>query len=116
MARVTIVPIDVPSAYADTSVAGTWTASDASLKNQCVLTGREILIARNAGVTSRAITITSAADEMGRTNDVTHTLGSGAYRIFPFFKPDGWLQADGYLYFEAAHAEVEWMILRLPAA
>lgn len=115
MARVTITPIDVPSAYADDSVAGSWTPSDAGLKNQILLTGREILICRNAGSTTRAITITSVADEMNRTNDVTHSLGSGAFRVFPFFKLDGWRQSDGYLYFEAAHAEVEWMVLRLPA-
>lgn len=114
MARVTMTPIDVPSAYADTSVAGAWVASDASNKQQVPLTGREILICRNAGSTTRAITITSVADEMGRTNDVTHSLGNGAFRVFPFFKRDGWVQPDGMLYFEAAHAEVEWMILRLP--
>lgn len=114
MPRTIVTPIAVPESYADTTVAVTWTAADVANKNRLLLTGREVLLCRNAGGTGRAVTITSVADEMGRTNDITFTLGNAESKVFPFFKLAGWVQSDGYLYFEGAHAEVEWLALRLP--
>lgn len=115
MADRNVVPaIAVPSSYADVTAAVIWTASNVSNKNRTPLTGREVLLCRNAGVTGRAVTITSVSDEMGRLNDIAFTLGNGEYKVFPFFKLAGWVQADGHLWFEGAHAEVEWLVLRLP--
>lgn len=114
MARANVAAIAVPAAYADVTAAVTWTASNVADKNRTQMTGREVLLCRNAGVTGRAVTITSVADEMNRTNDIAFTLGSGESKVFPFFKLPGWQQADTYLYFEGAHIEVEWLVLRLP--
>ena len=112
--RVVINAVAVPDAYADVTAAVTWTASHVANKNRTPLTGREILFCRNAGVTGRAVKISSSPDEMNRTNDVDLTLGNGEYKVFPFFKTPGWIQTDKHLWFEGAHADVEWAVLRLP--
>jgi len=119
MPRTTIAPIDIPGAYADADVVAGWTASDVGNKNQYPWTGREVLELRNAGVTTRACVLTSALDSQNRTNDVAISLLSGQHRVCPFIGPrsaEGWVQADGYVYFEGPHIEAEWRVLRLPAA
>jgi hypothetical protein len=115
MAREIITPAAVPSAYADADIVAGWTPSNVADKNRYLWTGRELLELRNVGVTSRACVLTSAPDSQGRTNDVAITLTGGQSRVMPFLaQADGWVQADGYVYFEGPHIEAEWRVLRLP--
>ena len=97
----------------DAGVLVAATAAHATDKEQTLLTGREILLARNSGATPRVVTITSKADTTtGRVGDVTATVAAGAIRMFGPFDQDGFRQSDGMLYFEAAHAEIIWSVIR----
>ena len=113
MARQTIAAAVATGGYATAGVAAAETAADATNFEQTVHTGRNfLLIGRNSGVTTRAITITSVADQQGRTGDVSDTLTSGQRKVYGPFPEEGWKQTNGYLYFQAAHAEVLWSVIR----
>ncbi len=114
MARQTLTAAVTTGPWPTAGVAIAETAADASNKEQTLCTGREIIVARNSGVTTRSVTITSKADSRtGRTGDVTTTLTSGQTKMFGPFDPDGFRQAsDGMVYFEAAHAEILWHVIR----
>ena len=57
----------------------------------------------------------SSANANGRTGDIAaESLAAGAYKVFgPFTSKDGWVQSGGYLFMEAADAEVEWAVVKL---
>lgn len=116
MARVTHTPTQALATDAQSDgVSLTFTAADATNKEQVALTGREIIIARNTGAGARTVTITSTADELGRTDDITaDSIPAGEFHIYGPFGLEGWEQTDGNLYFEAEHAEVTFAIIRLP--
>lgn len=117
MSRVTCPPTDVTGKWPSALVALTQTAADATNKNQLVLTGREIVIARNidAGST-RTITVTSVADPLdNRTGNITtQNIAAGALMMIGPLAPEGWRQTDGYLYIEASHADVKFSVVRIP--
>lgn len=113
MARVTIAAVAAPGGYAAAGTAAAETAADASDFNQTVHTGANfVLIGRNTGSTTRAITITSIADQQGRTGNISDTLTNGQRKVWGPFPHEGWKQADGMLYFQAAHAEVVFSVIR----
>jgi len=92
--------------YPTAPVALTWVAADATEKERTVHTGTEIIFMKNSGSTTRSCTITSVADSRNRTGDITFTLATGAEKAIGPLGIEGFRQTDGYLYFEAAHAEV----------
>lgn len=81
-------------------------ACDATEKQKMLFTGRELIIARNTGASSRNFTITSRADRLNRTGDLTIAIPAGELHVFEIDELEGFRQDDGYIYFEAAHAEV----------
>jgi hypothetical protein len=90
------------------------TAADASNLNQCAHTGKEVIYARNSGAGARTVTITSVS-YLGRTGHITaESIAAGATKVFGPFSIEGWKQTDGYLYFQAEHAEVLFTVLTLP--
>jgi hypothetical protein len=89
-------------------------AADASNFEEVAFTGREIVIAFNSGATGRLVTIESVADERNRTGDLTETVGAGNFAIFGPLEVRGFKQSNGMLNFRAAHAEVKFIVLRLP--
>lgn len=117
MARVAHTPaqLSATDAQAD-GVALTFVAADATNKEQVSLTGREVIVAWNSSAdTARTVTITSVADEMGRTGDIaTDSLAFGTFHVYGPFSLEGWEQTDGNLYFEASHADVKFAVIRLP--
>jgi hypothetical protein len=97
------------------SLDAAWTAADATNKEQVTHTGREVILARNSGVGARTVTVTSKAIN-GRTGDVTaYSIGAGETAIFGPYPTRGFRQSDGKLYFEAEHAEVLFLVLKVPA-
>lgn len=79
------------------------------------LTGKEILLVHNANAGAQTVTISSVVDPYKRTGDITtYSVGIGEYAAFPPFPKDGWAQSDGYLYFAASAADVNFAVLRLP--
>lgn len=85
------------------------TAADVTNKNQILLSGPIILRWHNTGASSRTVTITSAPDLQRRTGDITaYSVGAGEYGKIRIEAVTGWVQSDGYLYFEANNAEVKF--------
>lgn len=68
---------------------------------------RLLVIAHNTGAGARTVTITSVADGLNRTGDITaYSIGAGLIAVLGPFERNGWMQADGTLYCAGSHAEV----------
>lgn len=118
MARQTHTAKAPPSIFAAitaTSANFTWTACHATDKEQVAHTGREMLLFRNTGAGARTVTVTSVADSLGRSGDISaYSIGAGLFSVLGPFPVHGWRQSDGYLYFEAEHAEVTCAVIKIP--
>lgn len=113
MARATITPTSEPGPYTYTGQVLAFVAADAVNFNQAVFDENLLLLARNTGVGARTVDVTSAPDAKGRTKDIVgFSIPAGSSAIFGPFKRDGWLQADGFLYFQGSHAEVLFAVLK----
>lgn len=112
MARTSITAITNVDPNSDAGAAATPTAADAVNFNQATFVDGMRLIAYNSGVGAQTVTITSAPDTLGRTNDITaEAIAAGAHRQYGPFSRQGWKQADGKLYFAASDADVEFIVL-----
>ena len=96
----------------------TWTAGNTG-GDTFTVTGREILLAWNSGASPRTFTITSVADEKGRTGDITaYAIATGEFAYFPgglLAGSAGWKNSQGVITITPSHAEVKWAVLKLPA-
>jgi hypothetical protein len=78
------------------------------------LTGQEIVIVRNGNVGAKTVTVTSYADPMNRTGDITaYSIGAGEYAILPQFQPQGWSNPSGKLHLAVNAADLEFLVIRL---
>jgi hypothetical protein len=102
-----------PSVSADV-FEKTAVAADAVNFESVTFTGREIVVAYNSGATPRLVTIESIADSHQRTGDLTETVAAGKFAFFGPLSLEGWVQTTGVLNFKAAHADVLFVVLRLP--
>lgn len=121
MARTDITVTDISDpksaggAYGGSTKQITLEAADTTNQNRVKLTGREILIANNTDTADHNITITSTEDDLGRTEDIaSETIAAGNHKVFGPVRLEGWIQSDGYLYFEADNSSVEFAVLRTP--
>jgi hypothetical protein len=115
MPRVVHTPVAAPGTQNYTGAALTQLAADTVNKEEVVITGKELVLAQNSDVGAHTVTITSVADNLGRTKDIAAvSLAAGELRIFGPFGLEGWRQSDGFLYFEANHATIKFSVLRLP--
>ena len=114
MARTALTPIDAPASYATGGAALTWTAADPTNKNEVILTGREILLARNDDAAAQTVTVHSVGDPYSRTGDASREIAAGEYGVFQMFPTCGWQQSNGKLNIDAASANVKFAVLRLP--
>lgn len=118
MARQLITPAETSGPWPSTAanaggVALTETAANATDKEEMYLTGRELLIARNAGASARVVTINSVADpETGRTGDITESVPAGEMYVLGPFSMKGFKQSNGKINFEAAHSDIKWSAIR----
>lgn len=115
MPRTSLTKTVLAGSYPGTSVTPTFSAADVTNGNQFVATGKEMLLVRNVGATSRSITLNSASDAYAREADVTEAIAAGAYKVFGPFQLYGWAQ-ESTLAFEinATHIDVEIAVLVLP--
>lgn len=107
-------PFDVIGANdADVSfAAGTITDGDTF-----ACTGRELLLVKN-GAGTNTITITSTADEDGRTGDITtYSLGANEVAMFTVGLTNsiGWKSTSGTIRITVSSANVTVAVLKLPA-
>jgi hypothetical protein len=113
MARTVLTAVLTNGPYPTEGVLITPVAADTSNQNRVLLTGRQVLFARNSGASTRTITITSVGDSVeGRLGTITaENILAGQVKLYGPFATDGWRQTDGYLWFEANHAEVLFWIV-----
>ena len=112
MARQTHVAVEAPNPDGDALAEITFAATHATNKEQTLATGREVIVFYNSGATPRVCTVTSIACSHGRTGDVSSTVGAGEFWVSPRIPLEGFRQTDGYIYFEAAHAEILVSVIR----
>jgi hypothetical protein len=114
MARTTLTKTTSPGPHPTAGVAATIAAGDVSNGNQFTWSGREILVLRNSGASTRTYTIASVADPQGRLGNITtqNILAGATHIIGPF--SEWFRQADGYVYVDVSHAEVLLGVIVLP--
>lgn len=113
MARTTITKIAAPGGYAAGGTILTDTAADVANGNDVVMSGNDLLIARNSGASPYTITIESAADQYGRTKNITaESIAAGATRIYGPFPTHGWAQG-GRLNINGSNASVLLNVISL---
>ena len=91
-------------------------AADVANMEQTILTGKEMIIARNVGGGPFLITVNSVNDPFNRTGDITdYSLGAGEFAIFGPFDRTGWKQVGSSLiFFEANNVAIEIAVVRIP--
>jgi hypothetical protein len=91
------------------------TAANATNKEQFVASGNDLIIAHNSGASPYTVTVTSVADDEGRSGDITvYSIAAGTIAILGPFKRHGWAQTNGMIYLEAENASVKFGVLALP--
>lgn len=113
MARQSHTAVETSGKYPTAPTTMTATAADAVNFEETAHTGREVIVFRNSGSTTRNITITSVADNRNRTGDITFTLANGASKFVGPLGIEGFRQTNGKLYFQADHAEVLISVIRV---
>ncbi len=95
-------------------------AADTTNKNRFKASGRDLVLALNTGASARTVTISSARDPFGRTEDVSaYSVGAGELACFGPFPLEGWEQQSGenigYIELEASHTDIQFAVVMLPA-
>ncbi len=95
MARVNVVAQVAPGAYPVVTANSrdlAMQAGDVALGNYTALVeGKTLVIIQNTDVGAHTVTITSVADSLNRTGDVSaYSLGAGELALFGPFKAVGW--------------------------
>lgn len=106
---------------AATGLILTMAAGDVANGNKVVHTGKQMIVACNTNTTTDYhLTVSSVADSLARTGDITsfvitHNADiSQAIAIFGPFPTLGWQQSDGNLYFSVDNAAVKLTVVTVP--
>lgn len=121
MAVLVLTPVQMVAKYpslqpAVNTLDAAFTAAGADFADgaEFPLTGQEIVIVQNLNVAAKTVTVTSYADGMNRTGDITaYSVGAAEFAILPQFQPMGWANPAGKLHMAASAADVGFLILRL---
>lgn len=93
-------------------------ACDTVNTNSLVITGREVLIAVNTDTVPHTFTLTSIADHLGRTGDITtYSVPAMAANVpgvaaIQLSQLEGWKQADSTVTATSSHADLTFGVLR----
>ncbi len=88
----------LPGSYSGAGATLTFTAVDVSNKNTFRASGNDLLIVRNVSATlGRQLTVTSVADQQGRTGNIVETLAALAVKIYGPFRNIGWRNTSGFI-------------------
>ena len=88
--------------------------ADVGNMEQTVLTGKELVLARNNDFGPHNITFTSVRDPFNRTKNIAYQIQPAEESVFGPFVLTGWRQLDGFLYFQADNTNVEFAVIKLP--
>ena len=94
----------------------TWTAADATNFQEVVNNGNLFILAWNQSAdTDRTVTVTTVADSLGRTGDITaYNVDFGSISILGPFPVTGFSQTNSKLYFQASHADIKFAVINMP--
>ncbi|MFO0773714.1 MAG: hypothetical protein U0172_03500 [Nitrospiraceae bacterium] len=92
-----------------------WTACDPTNFDQFSHTGRELILVKNANVsTAKWVTFESVVN-LGRTGDITqYSLGASEYAAFWAGNSVGWRQSGGKFYMKCEGTDIKYAIVRIP--
>jgi len=92
----------------------TFTAADVANGNAFPFSGREVLLVQNAdGAAAHHFTVSSVADGLGRTGDITaYTVALSGFSAIDANTLQGWLEGDGNIYLSGDNASIKFAVLR----
>jgi hypothetical protein len=103
-----------PGVVSAGQLALTFTAGDATNGNSFPITGHEILIVYNSSSsTAGTFTISSVADQYGRTQDITaYSVAASSFAAFSFRGgTGGWKQSDGTVHLAVSASTMEFAVI-----
>lgn len=116
MARQTITPQSVGSAWPTALTALTWTAADATNFEQLAVTNRDILLIWNSHAsTAYTVTIDPVTDPVtGRTVTTLSavSVAAGGFKMIGPLAMEGFRNSSGYLTFQAENAAIKYAVIR----
>jgi hypothetical protein len=95
-------------------LAFTFVAADIVNLNQFLGPGKFLIIAQNTDAAGQTVTLTSKADGLGRTGDVTAYAMATTTVAALLVDTLGWLQSVGNFYLQASSVNVKFAIVKLP--
>ena len=95
-------------------LAVTPAAMDASNGNSFPGTGQEILFFQNTDSSAHTVTITSVADQLGRTDTslTTYSIPANGFAFIQMSQLTGWLEAGNLVFLATSSALVKVAVLR----
>lgn len=118
-AQTALTPQSPLGPYPGTVSAGqlalTFASSDNVNGNSFPCTGHEILLVDNTDAASQTVTISSVADQFGRTQDITaYSLAASTFAVFNFRGGcTGWKQTDGTVHVLTSAATVKLAVIQV---
>jgi len=118
MARIDLTPNTKPTAYPTLPVSANgldvaFEAADPTNKNQFAPSGDDLVLVWNQDVGAQTVTLTSVADDLNRTGDISaYSVGVDEIAMIRV-KSKGFLQTDGKIYLEASAATVFFAVIPL---
>lgn len=93
----------------------TQTACDAVNGNSFAFTGREILIVNNPDAAPHTFTVTSIADQLGRTGDISgYSVAATTIAVIDLDTLPGWRQSNGTILLACNSNLLKYGVVRLP--
>lgn len=118
MARTAIAPVAPIGPFPTLPVAANsldfaFTAADVANGNVVAFGSytRLLVLARNVNASAQTFTIDSAPDNLNREGDIgAYSLAQNEFAAFVCTR-QGWRQADGGLYLNGAHADIQFAVI-----
>lgn len=113
MARQILTQTVAPGPDPTAGVAVTMTAEDTSNHSRFLWRGQELVLIQNTGGSTYTYTVTSKADERGRTGNITtQSILAGEIHVLDCLSYPGWVQSDEYVYLDASNVAVKFGVIR----
>lgn len=97
------------------SATVTWTNGDPTNGHSFSITGRELLLARNAGSSSAWVKVIGASDAFGRTGTTgNYAVAAGATAVFAVSPLNVWGQTGNVAWVDVESSDIKLAVIRYP--